>query len=398
MQHDATASLKREGGTWGRCSLPNPSGAVCYSARMPPPFFCCTRFLPQRVLPAALPASGAELEQGMSQQPVGKALDHFFLQQALAPRCRNGARSEMRAGESPADGGHHIRIAAEVRGCQHSLAKISCARKDIGCSRESSRRTMAGHERTARYCSRRRYKCWRRCRCGRGCGCGWRCPRRHCYRRFCRRRADGRPDRFPRTSAERLVQGGSQCPASAENDRRLAGRSGRFRRVLRGDDGTPAEEVQRYRYDSRERLRILRLRVVCAREGLPPPLGERQRAAGRPRDAHTVAGRREVALLLPEAITIDLIARIEAFAFEEALGETQRHGGVVTPPAAWQLERSSAEHVAHRCEATRAAKLRGGGNRIADRKPKQRPLESPAQAAGRSERRRLEQRVMLHRT
>ena len=47
---------------------------------------------------------------------------------------------------------------------------------------------------------------------------------------------------------------------------------------------------------------------------------------------------RQVPLLLPAPIARDLVARIEAPALEQALGQTQRHGGVIAPGAARQVE------------------------------------------------------------
>ena len=73
--------------------------------------------------------------------------------------------------------------------------------------------------------------------------------------------------------------------------------------------------------------------------------------------------------------------RVEAFAFEQAFREQQRHGRIVGPRAARQIEGPAAEQVADRGEAPGLAELRVRGKRIAHGQPDQRPLESLAQRA-----------------
>ena len=73
--------------------------------------------------------------------------------------------------------------------------------------------------------------------------------------------------------------------------------------------------------------------------------------------------------------------RVEALALEQAFGEQQRHGRVVGPRAARQIEGSAAEQVPDGREAARLAKLGVRGQRIAHGQPDQRSLEPLAQRA-----------------
>ena len=109
--------------------------------------------------------------------------------------------------------------------------------------------------------------------------------------------------------------------------------------------------------------------------------GQRPRHVGR--DAHALPGRAAVSLALPAREALHLVVRVEAFALEQALGEQQRHGGVVGPGAARQIEGPAAQQVADGREAARLAELGVRGQRIAHREPDQRALESLAQRARR---------------
>jgi hypothetical protein len=79
-----------------------------------------------------------------------------------------------------------------------------------------------------------------------------------------------------------------------------------------------------------------------------------------------MAGRGEIPLLLPTAVTLHLIASVEGVGFEKALGETEGHGCVVTPGAAREIEGPAAEHVAHGGESAGAAELSRGCYGVAD--------------------------------
>ncbi len=119
-----------------------------------------------------------------------------------------------------------------------------------------------------------------------------------------------------------------------------------------------------------------------AEEGLAPPLGYGDRPRGAGGDSDALAGRSEIALLLPAAVAFHLVPCVEPVAFEKAVGQTEGHGGVIAPGAPRQIEGAAAEHVAHRGEGTRPAKLRGGGDGVADCEADERTVKAIAQRLG----------------
>ena len=80
-----------------------------------------------------------------------------------------------------------------------------------------------------------------------------------------------------------------------------------------------------------------------------------------------MAGGREIALLLPAAVALDLIPCVEAVALEQAVSETERHRGVIAPGAAGEIEGTAAEHVTYRGEGARATVLSRGRDGVAYR-------------------------------
>ena len=68
--------------------------------------------------------------------------------------------------------------------------------------------------------------------------------------------------------------------------------------------------------------------------------------------------------------------RIETAALEQALGQQQRHGGIVGPGPPPKIERPTAEQVAHGSETARFPKLRMRRECVADRQAQQGSLEA----------------------
>ena len=86
-----------------------------------------------------------------------------------------------------------------------------------------------------------------------------------------------------------------------------------------------------------------------------------------------------IAVLVPAAVALHLIGRVEAALLDEAAGQAEGHGGVVAPGAPGEIEGAAAEHVAHGGEATRPAKLRGGGDGVTDREADEGAVKAVAQ-------------------
>jgi hypothetical protein len=82
---------------------------------------------------------------------------------------------------------------------------------------------------------------------------------------------------------------------------------------------TVSEKEEDGRSYARERLGIELRGVMGAGKRLAAPVrhGDGTRGAGR--DAETLARRGEIALLLPAAVALDLVARVKSVAFEQAV-------------------------------------------------------------------------------
>src|SRR5262245_1067450 len=103
-----------------------------------------------------------------------------------------------------------------------------------------------------------------------------------------------------------------------------------------------------------------------SRENDATPLSDRQRPCGAGGDPDALAGRGQITLLLPARIALDLVARIEAVGLEQALGQAQRHSGVIRPRASREIEWPTTDHVAHGGKCARAAELRSRSHCISD--------------------------------
>jgi hypothetical protein len=112
--------------------------------------------------------------------------------------------------------------------------------------------------------------------------------------------------------------------------------------------------------------------VGVAGEGLA---GALEALEGRPRrvpDVEAVAGARQVALAVPADVAPELVDGVEAAGLDQALGEAERHRGVVGPCANWQPVRPAAHHVGERCEGAGLLELDRRADGVADRQADQR--------------------------
>src|SRR6185437_14006603 len=94
------------------------------------------------------------------------------------------------------------------------------------------------------------------------------------------------------------------------------------------------KEKQHRSSDAGKGLRVELRGIMRAGERLAAPLSHGNRSRGAGGDAHALPSGGEISLLLPAAIALDLVARVEGVALQKAIGEAQRHGGVVAPRTA----------------------------------------------------------------
>ena len=85
-------------------------------------------------------------------------------------------------------------------------------------------------------------------------------------------------------------------------------------------------------------------------------------------DSNVETGSRatEISFLPPATVPIHLILRVKVALFDQALGQTQSHGGIVGPLTWFQRERPTADQVGDRFEGARRLKLQGGTKRVAN--------------------------------
>lgn len=81
-----------------------------------------------------------------------------------------------------------------------------------------------------------------------------------------------------------------------------------------------------------------------------------RRAYGRA-DVEAAAVRAQVPVAPPADVALELVERVEASAPDQALGEAERHRGVVGPLAGCEVERAAADDVVDRGEGGGAAEL-----------------------------------------
>ena len=67
-----------------------------------------------------------------------------------------------------------------------------------------------------------------------------------------------------------------------------------------------------------------------------------------------------------------MIGGVEAVAFDEALGEAQRHRGVISPLPRLEREGPATVHIVDRLERAGRGELKGRAERISGRKPDER--------------------------
>src|SRR5690606_7162935 len=82
-------------------------------------------------------------------------------------------------------------------------------------------------------------------------------------------------------------------------------------------------------------------------------------------DIEAAAGAAPVAVAVPVYVALHLVARVEAAALEDALGEAERHGGIIRPLARGEAVGSAAAQVVERREAARPLELDGRAERVA---------------------------------
>src|SRR5690606_3625952 len=85
-----------------------------------------------------------------------------------------------------------------------------------------------------------------------------------------------------------------------------------------------------------------------------------------------VARAAPVAFTVPAYVALHLVARVEAAALEDALGEAERHGGVIGPLARREAVGPAAAQVVERREAAGPLELDGRAERVADGESEQR--------------------------
>lgn len=85
-------------------------------------------------------------------------------------------------------------------------------------------------------------------------------------------------------------------------------------------------------------------------------------------DVEAAARGAEVALFVPAGVALELVNRVEAATFDEALREAERHGRVVGPLAGLQVEGAATDHVGDGLEAAGGLEFQGGAHGIADGK------------------------------
>src|SRR5579862_7041773 len=214
----------------------------------------------------------ADSQQEVLEQLVGIGFDELALEQTLPPWSGDRSRTVESAGKLPAGGCGDVGIAAPVSRMEHGIPKAVGRRERL----ERDRQRLGGAAPEAAVDDRR----------------------------------DLENPRL-RLPAERPKQGSREVTTSGQNGRRLAGGPGGVARELhrllfRG------EEEHDHRRDARERLRIALVGSVRAGEKLAPPLRSGEGAGGARGDAEALTRRGKVTLALPQAVTLDLVARVEA--------------------------------------------------------------------------------------
>jgi hypothetical protein len=98
-----------------------------------------------------------------------------------------------------------------------------------------------------------------------------------------------------------------------------------------------------------------------------------ERLSCRIADVEACAGAGVAALLPPGDEAVHQVGRIEAAAGGQAVGQGQRHAGVVGPLPRLKAERAAAGHLPVVGPAVAGAELERGAERVANREADQRP-------------------------
>jgi hypothetical protein len=107
------------------------------------------------------------------------------------------------------------------------------------------------------------------------------------------------------------------------------------------------------------------MRVRAAGVGVATTLEPHERRSDRVADIEAIAGARQVSLLVPTEVPAHLIGWIEASTVDEAFGQTERHGGIVSPLPGLEPEWTTPEHVRDRLERAGTAEFECRPERVA---------------------------------
>ena len=97
-----------------------------------------------------------------------------------------------------------------------------------------------------------------------------------------------------------------------------------------------------------------------------------ERPPGRVPDVEAVALRAQIALFVPAKVAAELINGIKTARFHQALGQAERHGGVVGPLAGAEVVGSAAAKALDREKGAPGQKLHLRPQRVADGEAKKR--------------------------
>lgn len=152
---------------------------------------------------------------------------------------------------------------------------------------------------------------------------------------------------------DREQPAGIQCFGSGMGGARTVGRAiGQLVRTLR--------VIHRHRRQPHQRTIPSRARIGAAAEGRAAIQIALQRLAHGRTDIEAGTGTAELTVLVPIAIAVHLIGRVEALPMQQAMRQAQGHRGVVGPLPGPQGKRAAAVRVVDRREAARRAEFERG--------------------------------------
>src|SRR5207245_6023556 len=126
-----------------------------------------------------------------------------------------------------------------------------------------------------------------------------------------------------------------------------------------------APEEEHHRREPHDRTVARRHRIGSTAVWLVRALEPLQSLAHRAADVEAATRAALVPVPIPPHVALELVHRIEAAAFYEALGEAERHRGVVSPRAGREVEGAATDDVGDGPERARLAELEGRPERVA---------------------------------